>query len=350
MNRLGHACRGLLGHLFRIQVFNRDQAILGNNPMRQFVLKILALVCGFRVKAGYMALCLLATLGAAFLLAQLTLSALKPSFSHPVPAGIVDLLSRRESGETRESHVDADFFCGERETAGRDFIAREDGVPVCRLSLDRNRLDLSFGRAVKFDPDLSDLGEPETFRSDNMESFVLRPRQAVIPITSFEARMAGRLTEFYAPEEVFERKIDSMKRLLKNLSIDLGVFGAIFLDERKLSRLIFEMDRDTMLPCLSALLDGGIVELSASVKPFDENTLLSFGGVNSILEGASESSYNRVSHDALCLIQGRSGQKPRTVSAVVGFDYYEAGLVSNQEERNTIHLPPKGDNLLRFIL
>jgi hypothetical protein len=86
-----------------------------------------------------------------------------------------------------------------------------------------------------------------------------------------------------------------------------------------------------MFPCFAPLFDGGVMELSAAVEPFDENELLRFGWIQPILEGASESSYNHVSHDALLSLKGRLGQKPRIVSAIVGFVFYSLLFHSGQE-------------------
>ena len=334
MDRLGHAAGGVGDHLHRSQVFDRDQAVLRNDPMGQLVLEVLALVRCLRIKIGYAALCLLTALGTALLSTQLLLGAFESSFSFPIPARVIDFLSGRERGETLQAHIDTDLRSCGRVCVSGYFVAGEGGIPVASLAFERNCFRLSLNRAMKFYPDLSNLGKPKMFCPDKMKSLILWPGQAVITVSTFESWIPRSLTEFYAPKELPEGEINSMKRLLKDLRIEFGVFRPKLLNFRKLTALCSVPDRNAAFPCLTALFNSGIMEFTAAIEPFGEHQFLRFSGIQPILEGPAESSYNRISHDVLLSHKGRLGQKPATVRAVIGFDYYVTSGIWNQVERN----------------
>jgi hypothetical protein len=302
--------------------------------MRQFVLKVVSLVRRLDIKATKSTLGLLATIGTAFFLTQLTLGIFETGLSLTIPARVVDLIPGGEGGETLQPHVDANFRSRERVDAGWYFIAREGSIPTASLSFERNCLRLPFDHAMKLDPDLSNLGKPKMFRADKMKSLILRPGQAVIAVSAFEAWISRSLAEFYAPKELLEGEINALKRLLKNLRIAFGVFWPKFLDCRKLTALCSVPNRNATFPGLAALFDSGIMKFTTAVKPFDEHPFLGFSGIQPVLEGSAESSYNRISHDMLLSHKGRLGQKPATVRAVIGFDYYVTSGIWNQVERN----------------
>src|SRR3990172_11410866 len=64
--------------------------------------------------------------------------------------------------------------------------------------------------------------------------------------------------------------------------------------------------------------------LTEVIKKSDRPTTGCSRRCSAVLRNAAEPerSYNRVSHDALLHYKGCLGQKPRAVTAVVGFDYY----------------------------
>lgn len=206
---------------------------------------------------------------------------------------------------------------------------RKESVPISTFAFNCDNLNLSFDRSMELDFYLSNLREPETVSSGEMESLVLRPRQTVISIFVFEARISWDLLEFYTAKETLERKINPTECLLKNLRVDLNVLRAKCFDLRELSALVVKPDRNTALPSFPAFFCGGIMEFPAEVKPIFKYIDLSLCRIDAILEVALESSYNLFSHDALCLIQGRLGQKPKAVSAVFGFGYYDGLSTKN---------------------
>lgn len=295
------------------------------------MLKIASLIGRLRVKARDAMLCLLTAFGSTLLPGQFALGTLKPSLGLPIPSGVPDLLSSREGGERFEAYVDPDFGgCG-RIGSGRDLGAGEDRIPLSSLMLDRAGLRGSFDGSVKLDLDPAYSGKAKALRPNEPEPNALRPSETIVAISPLEAGVPRRLSVLHATEEVLESKIYPMKGLLENLRIDLSVFGTGILNERKLSRLVLEVDRYAVLPRLTPFFDGGVVEFVATVEPAFERGDLGLGGIQAKLVRPPESSYNGVSHDELLFSKGLCGQEPRPVQAGVGFDYYGVRYHVSQE-------------------
>jgi hypothetical protein len=91
----------------------------------------------------------------------------------------------------------------------------------------------------------------------------LRVSEAVVAIAPVETGIARRLTILGTPEESLEGAVHSQYHVLQDLAVNLAVFRHLCFDRRKLGFLLVIADRNAaLLPCLAALLDGGIVDMA----------------------------------------------------------------------------------------
>src|SRR5262249_41370151 len=105
-------------------------------------------------------------------------------------------------------------------------------------------------------------------------------------VPALEARVARRLPRLHAAEEGLIRPIQPGEYILQHLGVDVAVFGPYLLDLRQLGALDGKGATDaTLLPCLAALLQGGVIEFPAAAHDKRQHLLLRRGGLEFVLEG-----------------------------------------------------------------
>lgn len=287
LNRLSHATGSIGDHLRRREIFDRNQTILGYDPMSQLVLKVFTLIRYLCMKARHAEPRLLATLGASLLLGQLALRVPEPPLGLPIPAGVVDLLPGRERNEVVNPHVYANFTsCGWIGASGH-LVARKDRIPVSGFSLDRYRLDLALNLSVEFDLDEADILDVEPLRELNAVS-IRRECNRIEAVGTFEARISGCFASLDTPEETVERLLEPAEyvltsRVVQEFKLLIGITSFF-----ELRGLIKVSDRDLVAgPHPAALFERGVVEPTRPGQEIVQSNLLRLGGIQAVLEGAA---------------------------------------------------------------
>lgn len=157
-------------------------------------------------------------------------------------ARIVDERTVGESRKLLKSNVYADHFPGIGKKVWFDFTGKAN-IPFAILPADGAGLDLADDRAVKLDLNRTDLGELD---------FVLRYRptglrigERIVPVTAFEAWIAGILSGFHSAKKRLEGEINTHGDVLKNLGVDTLKLSPRFSEYLKPSGLIVVVKRHT---------------------------------------------------------------------------------------------------------
>lgn len=249
---------------FDIQILDGYQSVVVDQPTADLVVEVRALIANVRV-------CPLQQLNRLTSAARASLSprnpALRPakfSLRLTVIARIGYLCAVAQGGERRQPDIDADStaICGK---GLRPTLNRKAGIPLTRLSLHRQGLNLPFDGAMQLDFDLPDFRQvkPRLLQGESE----LRVGEAVIPGARTETGEAGLLFSSHAGEERLERLINPAQRLLQHLGINTIQFWTRLFDVRKLSGLRDEVDTLTVdTPSITSFLQGSIIKLLAQAE------------------------------------------------------------------------------------
>jgi hypothetical protein len=285
MYRLGEPGRGLLGHFSGSQILYGDKGILGDDPVRQFVLEVSTLVCNLRVKAGYPSPGLLASIGVALFVAQIMLGISELPLGLPIPAGILDLFSSGEGSEGLKAHVDADFCGGFRIDLSGNLVAREDDEPLADFSFESDSLNAAFNGSVETCADLAYVLNTELPAKKANSISVGREDNRVEAVASLETGVARNFSSFHPSEEGFKRPLESMKNALASRVIEEGEDFIGVTSVFELSRLVVVIERNLVeLPSIPALFESSVVKMPCGVKKYHKGILLPLRGVKSIFE------------------------------------------------------------------
>ena len=255
------------------------------------------------------------------------------------------MLAVRIGEKVLKTHVDASFGKPINWSLCRFDLTREDGVPLVRFALKRNRFDPSTDGTVQFDFDCSDVLDAELVIDQFDAVTVSGELNRIETILGFETGITRRLATLDSFKEPLKRFIKTPERSLTGRGIGLLEPFVRSAKIRKLSGLVAVVDRHSMLaPHKIPLLQSGVVESAMCLQHDPKFVFLVGVRVETVLERSSGSRYNRVSHDALLFHKGRPGQEPTTVNAVIDFYYYWVQLIGSQGERGELHLSPKGDS------
>jgi hypothetical protein len=129
-------------------------------------------------------------------------------------SGIVDLLAIRKTGKAVQSDIYADILERLRQ---RDIVPLDGKtrVPVVRVTLDRDGLDLTLHGSVQLDLDETSTLDTQLAVIEQSAAIAAgRKGDAVVPPERAEAREAGLLAASYTSEERSEGLIQSAEHIL----------------------------------------------------------------------------------------------------------------------------------------
>jgi hypothetical protein len=273
---------------FDIQVLNGDKAVPIHQGSAELVLKVRPLVSNMSVSLLKQPDSFPAT-DAAFL----------PSFDFPLTsshfrqfrfqvARVSNQFPVRERDKRAQSHIDAYSLVEFRKNLGLAF-EQEAGIPLSRLPLQRQRLDLTDDRPVHLQLNNADaLNFESTHLSDMTTIAPCRKRIAIETASGFEARIATLCTSLDAPKEVSKGLIDPPKHVLRRAvisQIKVACIPYLF----KLSRLVVVAPGHSLhLPRVATFLKGGIVKRTSLGKLVVEGRNLCSRGIKAVLEGLKQ--------------------------------------------------------------
>jgi hypothetical protein len=251
---------------FDVQIFYSYQTVLINESARQFMMKVCALVSNVNVNTREKLHGLMTAMRAFLSPRYLAACAPQLRLRFSVVVRIFNLRSVTQSGKRGESYIYADTFRAWLQRRGFAFNAKAN-VPSPTLTLDRNRLYLSFDGAMQFDLNKSDALQPEFARVKQAASVaIFRICKAVVSLERFKAREAATPTCFRSSKEVFKRTVCAPQRILSNAIINnRGVTGSANLFKLRDLRIMRD-GFSVKTPCVAPLLECGVIQAASFAK------------------------------------------------------------------------------------
>jgi len=272
-------------HVADPQVLQGDPVVLHDQPVRQLVEVVLALVLDPLVlplkcldRFAPVAAALLAAGNTALKDAQLLLFL-------AIPARVLHLLAVARGDQAVDAHVDPDFFARSGQRL-RCHFAGEAGIPLARVAGDPHRLDLAVYRAVPANGDSANARQFQLAPVDLEAVAVLLEPEGVEAIQALEAWVARSLPGFHPPKEGVEGFVEVLNDHLQDVAVDAGGVGILPLQTLDLGEL--SVNADTLAAFLvgvAALLQASVVPQATGFERSVQPRFLRLGGIQPILEG-----------------------------------------------------------------
>lgn len=261
------AVSGFTCHRSNIEFFDADRFVAANVVVREFVQKVLTLVCnplvGFSNKnAG--AFSTLRTLLAA---CKFSLPTAKKGLRLFQKLRVVGSQRFGINTERTATNINSNYGGCDRKGSRLNFVARKRNKPLAgRDSANRYSLNIAFDGTGEMD-----------LQSANLRKVQITPfefparlfqRERVVAVSAFEAGKSSLLSSFHTTEERLIRLIESFKNVLQALRADLGKFGECLLEFRELVLLIVGRKRFLALTVYhDSLFKGKIIQRPAAFQP-----------------------------------------------------------------------------------
>ncbi len=212
----------VLHHVLRLQCLHDDDLVLVNDPSRQFVKEVLALVCDFLVSLGEDQPGFFTILASDFLSRQRPLRLLDLRFGFSEKAWVFDLLRDhlvvRHDGEVLQTEIDPDLVLGWDPWFIVLFDEDGDKELARPRHRHRRRPDDALERAMLCEPHEPDLRQTDLARLDTDRTvLVVRRVGGARPPSRFEGREAA-----HPGEELRERGVEVQLRVREREAVRLG--------------------------------------------------------------------------------------------------------------------------------
>ena len=178
----------------------------------------------------------------AFLLGQLTLCFGKSLFIFAEKAWVFEELAVGKGRESLQPNVNADGFLGRRQVFGFNFLAKA-GEPLAVDTANCAGFEFAPRLAVEFCFHLPNLGETDGAVADP-ETVVLRKSDTVVLAFAFEPGEAWGIAILHAVKESVEGKVNAVRDILQDLTVDGFEFGVALLPLRQVGLLSVAPDGD----------------------------------------------------------------------------------------------------------
>lgn len=268
-----------------VQLLNEYSVIVSYKLIGNFEVKIPSLISHFLVSFSNQQASFLPTVRTLYPTGEPLLPSSKIVLRLLKEAWVFYLNTIRGGQERLAANIYTYYPASFRQWLSRDIITREGGIPLTRrASADGNCFNIAiYGtREAELEPTYIPDREVLAFQSPAS----LFEGEAVIPVSTFETRKTGFISILYPAKETLIGFIQSLKRILENLRAYLSVFRKGCPKLRELLNLIKSGNRAMVSPVDSdALLESGIVEVSAEVKPMFGSLKVLWVRLNTIFEG-----------------------------------------------------------------
>lgn len=199
-------------------------------------------------------------------------------------ARIANLLPRRKDGEVGQPHINA--YPIKTRGKGRKFdITGDAGEPFARSrARDRAGLGGTLQEPVLYDPDLTDLGNTQSFFAQLPTR--LREAERIVPILSPEAWVTRLLSSLAATEESLKRQVNSYRHILQHLRMNQRQGWTLLFERRECALLGIQPQGLLMLlPGSLSLLQEVVVQPAAFFQDATHRRCLFLGRIQAIFEG-----------------------------------------------------------------
>jgi hypothetical protein len=241
-----------------VQILYRDGSEILRQPERELVLKLMPLILNSLVNFLQQRNRFTMTVGTFLTACDFALSTAQLCFRFLIPAVIWNRLAIRHGSEPQQTNVDSNFLG----VSGKWFrltFNRKTGVPLTTFSLDGDRLNLAADRTVQFDLDLPDTLNAQQVIVQLDAVAVTRERNAIESMPTFEPRIASLFATLGTAKERIKRLANTVKDVLAAREVRQPevTSGSNLL---KLVRLVVVVDRDSLLPRITAFFERCVVQ------------------------------------------------------------------------------------------
>jgi hypothetical protein len=249
-------------HSLDVQIFNGDQAILINQPSRNPVVEVRALLldvsmCALQKLDGFTSA--MRTHPAPGNLA-LCASQLRLRFS--IPARVINLRSIRECGKRCQADIYPDLFRASRQWL-RFALTDKQGEPSASITLDGQGLNLSRQWPVQPDANIADLGKFERVSIKNSFESLAKGNAVISPVR-LKSRIACLLAPAQPTKESIKGKGNTPENILQNIRIHACNVMPDLFNLRKLQSLVkIANGFPGYLVGVSTLLQCGVIQFAA---------------------------------------------------------------------------------------
>ena len=275
----------VIGTIPKVHALDTDSIVCPNKQVGNLKMKIPSLVSNFLMGSGNKDSSLVSTIGPLFTSREPSLPHCQSLFRLLKMMWVVNLGTIGGSKEGLKSYIYTHSFASLREWSFRNIFTREDCKPLAGgSSTDGDGLNVSFYRARESKFEGAQIGDGKIFAFELPAGLFQGKRVIAIPaLKPWKARL---FTVLNSSKEALKGSVQTLKDILEHLRAYFPVFreGSFKLRE------LFNLDRlrngVMVLPVDSdTLLKGGIVEVTAKVKPMV--SLLDSLGIrlNAILKG-----------------------------------------------------------------
>ena len=285
---IGHALvDGLLAvglHPNNVQIFKHNDLALLNQFPAFFVGKVPAPVGNALMNMVQGTDCLAPFRTSLRQAGDFALDALQVLFVSPEPSLPLDFPPIGELPKGGQAQVDTDnFVCGRQGLWFND--AGKTGIPVPQpVTPDSQGFYLFINRAMKFDPDITDLRKSQSGVIAKRKPGLFEG-EAIVSARPFETGESRRLTGFHPPKEGFESQVNALLNILQHLRVNSLEFRPVCLPEGE--HPIGVVEAGSLSPGfikLLALLKRFVVRPPAVLKGVIQFCSLCLCGKQSILE------------------------------------------------------------------
>jgi hypothetical protein len=321
----------ILDHVLNLEVFGEDRTVPIDQLPGDLMMKVAADVSYLLVFSAQERNCF-PTAVATLLPAGYSLLGFNQSvFGLSQEAGIINEFAIGSCQKRLQPHIDTDDIGAWRK--GHAFRStREYPIPPVILSFQGERLDFAIDRPVQFNLNRAHFGKNKPIFSKSETKLGIG--KTVVAVKVLEAGITG-LSKCRPAVESLERFINPVDNILKHLGIDFVVFRAFLFQSGKLTALLAKGYRGTALsPGITALLEGSIIQVPASIKGMRQDSRLNLRWIEPVFETLAHlSSLLCLDILADCLIRDIARRRDEITVCPQGRQSQERGELTPEIER-----------------
>ena len=249
----------IFNHIFDLQVFNGDEAILLCECVAEFMQEVQSLIGDFHVLSCYQELGLHTVPAPFFLPAQTMLQPLQPAFSLNKMSGVFKSLASGKSGKAFQAHVDANILSSLMFDNWNIYFTGKGSIPLSStIPFKSQSFHLALWGSVQDDWNASNPVDIESFFTEKLKPS-LRIREAVNQaLKPWKAFLFTRRV-FYTPKKVLHRLMNTVTHILSDLRVNTLVSAC-----QKLVKIIFKKPISSFTIGLNVKLEKMIVNMFAN--------------------------------------------------------------------------------------
>jgi hypothetical protein len=194
---------------------------------------------------------------------------------------------------------------------------------------------------VKFNFNFADFGKRQTIVGQRESA--LGKGEGIISLFVLETRKACFLFSFHTAKESPKRFINSFQNVLRNLAVNVFIFGISFFNFLELIRLVVVIQRDSVeFVGITTFLQTRIKQITAKLKRIYEFGCLCLTRKNAEFICFC---YNLISHFAFAQFKSEIGKSWKGISRSFSTRFYFTTNTKQNTQWNALYPPPNRNGL-----